>query len=216
MASQTDICNFALSHCGISIFIANVDTDQGKEARVCKKWWDASLNFILRDIDWNFNRHYLSLAVLNGFVPDHWQYKYAYPSDCLALRAIMPPGIKFPTIRQRVLYEVAVEEIAANSVVKVIYTDQVNAIARFSRPIHDVSLLDSTAVMAQSYLLASFIATPLTVKPAIAESNRRAYSSIVQQAAANNFKEGEDGPEPEELGLIRDGEITDLVVQRNG
>ena len=205
MASKTDICNFALSHCGVSMFIANVDTDNTKEARVCKKWWDVSLNYITRDIDWNFNRSYVSLAVLAGDVPLHWRYKYAYPSNCVAVRAILPPGIKLPTISQRIPYEVASEATVGPAVVKVVYTDQVSAVARVSRFISDVSLLDSTFVMAKSYLLASLIATPLTVKPAIAQANRQAYMSILQQAIANNFKEGEDGPEPEALGLVRDG-----------
>jgi hypothetical protein len=207
MASKTNICNLALSHCGVSTFIANVDTDNLKEARVCKLWWNAALDFLLRDIDWNFNRHYLNLALLGGIVPSHWLYKYAYPSNCLAIRAIMPPNVRFPTIKQRVLYEVAAEEVSEDlENIKVIYTDQVNAVARISNFVVDVGLLDATATLAQSYLLASFIATPLTIKPAIAESNRRAYISIRDQAIANNFKEGEDGPEPEdEFERVRNG-----------
>lgn len=214
MASKTDICNFALSHCGISTFIANVDVDNTKEARICKKWWDASLSYITRDIDWNFNRTYKPLALLDGYVPSQWRYKYAYPSNCMALRAVLQPGVKFPTVAQRVLYEVASEPAANDfAVMKVVYTDQVDAVARVSLFISDVSLLDSTFVMAKSYLLASLIATPLTVKPIIAQTNRQAYNSILQQAIANNFKEGEDGPEPEALGLIRDG-FTDIELIR--
>src|SRR5580765_826945 len=197
MADKTEICNLALSHCGISTFIANVDSDSIKEARVCKKWWNAALAFLVRVIDWNFNRSYFPLAPLGGYIPSQWTFKYAYPSDCIAVRAIVPPGVKSPTIRQRILFEVASEIAAGHSTpTKILYADQADAIARISNFVSDVSLLDSTAVIAQSYILASFIATPLTVKPTIAESNRRAYTSIIQQAVANNFKEGEDGPEP--------------------
>lgn len=191
----------ALSHCGISTFVDNIETDRMKEARVCNQWWDQALDFSLRDFDANFNRDYIPLALLSGTILPTWNYKYAYPSGIAAIRAILPPGIRRPTIKQRIQFE-----IASQDGIRIVYTDQINAVARVSLALRDISLFDATFVMAQSYLLASLIATPLTVKPAIAESNRRAYTSLSQQAIANNFNEGEEGPEPDdELNQVRNG-----------
>lgn len=202
MASKTDLCNFALSHLGISVYIANVDTDVSKEARVCRKWYNHTLEHITRDYDWNFSRRYLSLALLASTPPEHWTYTYAYPADCFMLRALMPPGVRFPVNTQRVLYEVAGESVG-DADLRVIYTDQPNAVARYSKKIVNTNLYDSVFSTAFSYLLASFIAMPLTVKPPIADSMRRAYMSLGQQGYALNNMEAQDGPEPEQLELIR-------------
>lgn len=203
MASKTELCNMALNHIGISILVNNIDTDTTKEAKTCRRWWDTALKFAIRYTDWNFTRYYIPLALLTGSVPSQWKYKYAYPVDCQMLRAITIPGQRVVHPDQRIPFEIATELVGA-VVQKVVFTDQQEAEARCSRLITDTTLFDPMFDLAHSYFLASLIAVPLSVKPAIADAMRKAYFSISAQAEAMNYNESQDGPEPEEIDRIRE------------
>jgi hypothetical protein len=195
MSSKSDICNLALSNIGISQWVANIETDRSNEAIVCNRWYDITVDFTLRDYDWNFARRRLALAALTTALPSEWDYVYAYPTDCLIIRRIQREGFRKDTIASRIPYEVG-GETGMNADTRVIYTDEINAVVVYTKKITDPSLFDPHFVLALGYALAANIALPLAVKPGYVDQMRNAYLQMVSNAAARNFEEAEEGPEP--------------------
>lgn len=195
MASKSDICNLALSNIGISQWIANVDSDRSNEAIICNRWFDITVEFALRDYDWNFARRRVALALLTNAPPSGWDYTYAYPTDCLTVRRIQQSGMRKVTIASRVEFEVA-GETGEDFDTRVIYANEREAVLVYTKKILDPSLFDPHFVLALAYMLAANIASPLAVKPAYVDQMRQAYLGMISNAAARNFEEAEEGPEP--------------------
>ena len=63
MATQTDICNAAISHCGTRNKIASID-EGSAEANACRTHFALARDSLLRAFDWNFARLTASLGAL--------------------------------------------------------------------------------------------------------------------------------------------------------
>ena len=92
--SQTQIANMALDVIGTRSTIASL-TENSTESNAISRQWDNSLESVLRCAHWNFARKQVPLTLLQdgtngGTPPTPWLYEYAYPSDCLLMRMIMP------------------------------------------------------------------------------------------------------------------------------
>lgn len=208
MANKTAICNMALTHLQVSRFISNVDTDVTQEAKVCRVWFEAAHRFLQRDYDWNFNRRYQALALLGSEASIQsglWGYKYAYPSDCMMIRAIVTPGTRLPIKGTRIPYEVATENDASNNDIKVIYSDQPNAILRFSKYVANTEVMDAHSTVAMSYLLATYIASPLSANAKLALEAKNAYVGLRDSAIKHDAEESEEGSEPDNESLVYRG-----------
>lgn len=197
MANKTAICNLALSNIQVSQFLSDLDTDKSNAAIICRVWYEQVVCFALEDFDWNFARRRRPLALLSSTPPSTWSYVYSYPSDCAAARRIENPGIRTPSREQRISFEVAAEngvEDAAD--VKVIYTDQVEAVLVYTKKITDAAMFDAHFVSAVSWLLASHIGLPLAAKPALAQQALQNYQAIKSMAVTKHLREGQEDEEP--------------------
>lgn len=109
MAAVEDILNQALREVGYARPIAEI-YEGSRASRVAIEIYGQTRDELMRATDWSFSRKVLSLTLLKGPPPDGgysialpWStiypypgflYEYAYPSDCLDLRAIIgPPGV---------------------------------------------------------------------------------------------------------------------------
>lgn len=199
MATVVSICNMALARIGVSSFISNLN-EASNEARVLNLFYEQMRDFALRDHYWNFARRHVVLADA-GTAPTNWAFKYTYPSDCLKARFIAVPGIRTPRNDQRIPFEIASEGSQ-----RVIYTNQQQAELVYTARITDPTLFDPIFESALSYLIASEVAMPLTVKESVAKQARDAYERVKSQAAAHSANEGFEGVEPDsELLTVRDG-----------
>ena len=87
MASQVDICNFALLKQAQDFAIASITQDV-KEARVLLRAWDTVRDMVLAEHSWPFALKAVALAeVLESPFPG-WQKRYAYPEDCITALAV--------------------------------------------------------------------------------------------------------------------------------
>lgn len=100
MTSPVDIVNMALQQVGaVQSTIASFDEDS-TEARVASLLYEPKVKDLMRAAQWGFARRQafltqLRAAVIDGEASDDppvqpWQYEYAYPSDCLRIRYLMP------------------------------------------------------------------------------------------------------------------------------
>lgn len=116
MVSPVDICNIALQEIGAQATVSQIDPSDGStEGDACSIIYTPKIRALHRAAHWNFARKQLALTqlkatIINGVVstsppPIPWLYEYAYPSDCIKARYIIPysnpldgqPAVPFTT-----------------------------------------------------------------------------------------------------------------------
>lgn len=102
----TDIANLAVSACGISKPIQNLDEDQSIEAQMCRTWTDPARRTVLKKIPWSFATKQIQPALVANYPTPEWLYAYQYPSDCLKLTRFMSWRLNNDTRNSRVDYRV--------------------------------------------------------------------------------------------------------------
>lgn len=190
MASVIEICNRALSNIGNGRSINSL-IEASKEAGQCSLHFDSCRDAALADFDWNFATKRLALADTNN-PPLDWAYAYQYPTDCVRISAIMPPGIRNPTAEQRVQYEVGANEDLTG---KLIYTDQPAAWLKYVARVTDVSMFDAIFIEALSWRLAAAINMPLTGSADLGNNALTMYRSVILSAGSHSQNESQE-PQP--------------------
>lgn len=178
------IFNLALSSCGISAAVA-LPLEKSVEAEVCRTWFPVVRDHILRSAPWPSTKAFRRLGVLaernfdNQWVstdPDPiYRFAYGVPNDMLAPRYL--------TNYER--FELGVYE--GNKLA--LMTNAEDAILIYTKRQENPTLWDTNLQLAIAYGLGSFIAQPLTGKPATARLLREQADGIIslaRVAAANN------------------------------
>lgn len=193
MSSKTQICNYALSHLGVSKPIANVDTEQSQEASACRSFYDISRDKVLRDINWPFATRIAALALIEENPNEEWLYSYRYPSNCLDVRKIQS-GVRNETSSQRVPYKIGSDDEGL-----VIYTDREDAILEYTVRITNTEFYPSDFTLALSYKIASHIAARITNGDPFKLGNdmQNLYRIEISNAAANAQNEEQSDVYPD-------------------
>jgi len=203
MASETEICNMALSHLGVSKEIANLETERSAEASACRRFYDMTRDEVLRGFPWPFATKFAALGLVSDSDDDdhgndEWDYAYRYPTDCLKMRRIKS-GTRNDSRSSRVPYIIAKDDEG-----KLIYTDQEDAEAEYTVLVDDPGLYPPDFVMALSLRLAAYIAPRLTAGDPFKMGDRSLKLYVLSQATAEanavNEQQDEDTPDPD---LIR-------------
>jgi len=177
------ICNQALGKIGISQFIANLETEQSNEARVCRVYYEAARDRVLQAMPWNFAKRTVELQDI-GTPPAGWLFRYRYPNDCLFARKVLETGATEDSTGQP--FTIAEDEangglaLCANTYpASLIYTARITNTLLFSQMFID----------ALSWALAIDLAAPLSAQPNMAQSASQAYVATLAQAAARHLNE---------------------------
>lgn len=102
----TNIANLAISHCGVSKPIADLQTDHSIEAQMCMTWIDTARRTVLKKIPWSFSTKQVSPALITTYPTNEWMYAYQYPSDALKLTRFMSWRLNNDTRQSRINYRV--------------------------------------------------------------------------------------------------------------
>jgi hypothetical protein len=186
MTSVEALCNAALDRIGFPESIGQM-LEGTRQARIALRLYNQTRDDMLRKEDWGFPRGDATLTLLKsapagGYVPGitTWSaasnppmpylYEYAYPADCLMLRAIRPAQIFQPVfVAYPNVFDVAndsvpvVGQAVAPGRVILCYLD--NAMATYCRQVVDMSQWDVGFVEALIDRLATALA------PALARSS---------------------------------------------
>lgn len=197
----------ALALIGARSTITSIN-DGSNEADQCALFYVTVLKEVMRAVNWNFAKAQIDLTELGNAVDGTsiypWAYKYAYPSDCLKERYIMPkyvtdnvdnipyPGIPYPFLdyQRAVRFEVVTDLDASNNQIKVILTNQPQAIAVYTRYITATSLYDDQFVMAFTNLLASRICIPVSGNMSLGDRADKKALQAINNAAVTDGNEG--------------------------
>jgi len=156
MSSSTEIANMAISHLGMGKEIANLDTEQSKEASACRRFYDVARQAVLMDYDWTFATKEAVLNLIEEEPNDDWLYSYRYPVDCLSLRKILS-GSRRDTLSSKVPYK-----ISKDSSGKLVFSDQEDASVEYTEDVEDPTYFSTPFTIALSFKLAAYIAPRVT------------------------------------------------------
>lgn len=154
MYSKVKIFNLALGALLSTKQITNTETDVSTECRTLNNFWDAALKQTLQDLDLDATSSQKNLELIEAEPNKLWAYSYKYPNDCAFLRRIQSTVLKDTRdtqIRKRV---------ATMGGIKVIMTDEYDAIAEYISYDVPLSVLSASAGLAVSQRLA-WLSSPL-------------------------------------------------------
>jgi hypothetical protein len=181
--SKAQICNLALAHINqTQTTISNLDTDTGTTASQCRIHYDVCRRFVLADFNWTFAKKRVALADI-GSPPPEWEYRYDYPSDCLAFIEIQR------LTRTDLAIEFAVEAEADGSGLSIL-TDTNDATGVYVFDVENTSLFSPGFVSALSWYLASELAPSLSGDTDLQEAALMVYRSKMMSAQAVDSRQG--------------------------
>lgn len=203
MASEIDICNLALSHLGDEATVASIDPPEGSpQAGYCARFYSVARDALLEMHAWGFATKRVQLALLPNTWP-MWGYAYAQPSGVLKLLAVLAPDAQDDyTLTAEGGYgtKTSPQPFSAEldaSGRSVIYTNQPDAVLRYTAIMRDTTKFSPLFVMALSWHLASLLAGPmLKGDVGAAEAKRCAamMQSYLSQAVASDASQRRVAP----------------------
>jgi hypothetical protein len=197
------ICNMALGEINARNTIAVIG-EASKEGRQCAIYYAPCRDAVLQSIRWNFARKQIALALLADVgagqaVPVPWLYKYAYPSDCIQGRYIIPTFDAIPGsvagqpsatvyMGPPVKFVVSNEKDSTGAQIKVILTNQTQAQFVYTLQVTDPELFDAQFTEALVMTLAAKLSRPITGKSG--EKLMEIAKGLIISAGASNGNEG--------------------------
>jgi len=205
MASDVDICNLALSHLGDTATVASLDPPEGSaQAEHCARFYPIARDSLLEMHTWGFATKRVQLAQLGAGWPE-WDYAYAQPADALNILAVLPPDATDDYSQSNVpdsaggtyVPQAFSCEIDANGA-DVIYTDQINAVLRYTAIVEDTTKFSPLFVMTLSWHLASMLAGPMLKGDAGAAEAKRCTAMMqayLSKAAVSDAQQRRINPQ---------------------
>lgn len=211
MTSVVGICNMALGNIGITQTIENID-DNNERARVCKLYYEATRDQVIRAMSPNFAQAFVALAVVTGDPPPGWAYQYRYPADCLyalqitdvngsrILALSCTNGAMTETVPQvpSIPYTVMSDPSGSG---RIIATDQEDAVLWYVRRVTDPNSFDPEFVMALAWALAANIAIPMKVNANVAQFAATQARSMLGEAATGTMSEQQGRDERQSVSV---------------
>jgi hypothetical protein len=224
MTSEVDIANMALQAMGTRSTISDF-SEASNEAFNVNMLYARARDSIMTQAFWNFTRATRALSVLKAWPgtpenpsatgatawssdwpPPPWLYEYAYPSDCLRARYVVPqqyydtmpnppltsaPGIVnwYSFTGTPVKFIVASDTISGTQQ-NVVLTNQPNAILVYIRRVTNPDLWQTNFVDALVYNLAARLTIPLKGDRQLMADNYKLSAQYVTEAQLMDANEG--------------------------
>lgn len=156
MYSKAKIYNLALGALLLSRQIIDVDTDKSNEAKVLNTHYDIAFRSTLEDLDLDSTSTQATLELIETDPNALWGYSYKYPADCAFFRRLQSSSVtdnRSSHIDKR---------ISTKDGRKVIFTNEIDAIAEYISYDVPLSSLSATVGLAIAYRLA-ILSAPLIV-----------------------------------------------------
>lgn len=197
MASDVELCNRALAEIGTRSTISSL-TEQSNEAQNCALIYDPMRRATLRAAHWSFAREQVSLSLLgqssDGSSPFPFLYKYAYPSQGLALRYLIPPAPDggtwtVPLAPDRNCRFLIMNEKFEGVRRKIIVSNLASAIAVLTGDVTETNIFDSLYEDALVCALAAKLVIPLSGNIGMKQTYMAQAERVLQTAQAADANE---------------------------
>ncbi len=197
MSSAEDICNLALSHVGSSAEIQDLLQERSPEAEVCRRFYEIDRDRVFRDFMWPFASQLAPLALVQENPNILWRYSYRYPSDCLVIDRIISrscwplPNGQYAGNHRDSIQSMVKLDMGQDSQGQLIFTNEKDAILKYTIRILDPTKYPADFTMAFSYLLAADIGPRISKGDSLKLSDRALanYGSMLSVARAMSANE---------------------------
>lgn len=219
MASDVDICNLALAHLGDTATLSSINPPEGSaQADHCYRFYPIARDSLLEMHLWNFSMRRVALPAKQCDWPE-WTNCYGVPNDAINLMSILPPdaaddySVKFvptdaplfahnysPMVQtgRYVPQPFTVETLSDGT--KILYTNQPNAVLRYTAYVTDSTLFSPLFTMTLSWHLASMLAGPIIKGDAgAAEAKRCAQMMMMYLKEAQESDSQQRSIKPEHV-----------------
>ncbi len=222
MPSQLDVCNRALSILGTRSTIASM-TEASDEALQCSIHYVPVLQGLLRIHLWSFawKQAPLGLLLAAGGTPENpnyvgnnppqpWAYEYAWPNDCVRVRGIYPLMTMTPSgtvlagasnavypylAANAVPFSIGLDQDAVGNPIKVILTNEDQAVIEYTAYVSNPNLWDYEFVEAFVYLLAARLTGPLDGDKTLQANFLKEAQQVILDARVADGSENPSSPE---------------------
>lgn len=193
MATEEDISNLALSHLGDTATVVSLNPPEGSmQAEHCARFFPIARDTLLEIHPWGFASKRIILAQLTSNWPQ-WMYAYAIPSDAIKILAVLPPDstddVSAPAKLPSAIAQPGAPDWGAYTPqpfvtevngdgAEVIYSDQGNAILRYTASVSDTNIFSPLFTIALSWHLASMLAGPVIKGDAGSAEAKRATAMM--------------------------------------
>lgn len=178
--SEVQICNLALGHLGRAATIQAIRPPDGSaEADDAAQFYDQARDEVTERHAWPWAARRANLALLATNPVTSWTYAYALPNKFLKTLAVYLPGEIDDTNMQPFTVE------SANDGSAVLYTNVSAAVIKYIVSVSDTSKFTPMFVTAFSWLLAHYMAGPITKDVNVVKAMFQMYDAHFGLAAAS-------------------------------
>lgn len=221
MTSQVDICNRALLGVGSRDQISSISPSDGSEsADACSVLFTPTYESLARSAHWGCLRYQDTLSLLKAAAdtpenpsgtllpipPSPWLYSYAYPANCLKVRALTPTTLPntgvtpFTTFNNaaplglfesgQIVYAVAYDVDSGGNPIRVILTNlsQAQIIYTINQP--NPIIWDSQFQAAMVGALGAYLVPALSLNMTLMTTCIKLADGIIAQARVSDGNEG--------------------------
>lgn len=180
MASVVDISNLALAHLGDEATVSAISPSDGSaQADHCARFYPIARDVCLERHDWNFARRRVTLSETANTPPDVWAYEYAMPSNVIRVLMVMDENGDEDKPKRFM-------QGTDSTGNKVIWTNEPNAMLLYTHAVTDTTKFTPLFVNALSWLLASYLAGPITKDPRIKQAMYQMWQAEIAQAEVSS------------------------------
>jgi len=153
-----EMCNVALAHIGQAAKLVDLSTDSSVNAQHCRRFYPQARDKLLARSCWSFASKREALAPIEDRNSSVYAYAYGKPDNCARVFAVLPPesGADHALSRARVTDDFTVE--LDDDGYPVVYTNQEDAVARYTVTTADTCQFPATFRGALSWVLAADLA----------------------------------------------------------
>ncbi len=185
MASVIDICNLALGHIGDAAEITAISPPDGSsQAAQCSKYYPIARDECLSDHNWGFAKRRQLLAAISGDAPSGWEYWFTIPNPYLVARQVVTEDYDTP-----IRFEIEGHDTHGT----IVLCDTEDAELWYTTQVTDTTKYPAEFIHALSWLLASYLALPITRNPAIKKSSFEQYLHVLGKATSIDANAGKQG-----------------------
>lgn len=177
--SEAQICMMALSHFGRDANIQSIRPPDGSfEAEKCGQFYDLARDEATERVKpaWAVRRANLALIATNPLTS--WTYAYSLPNKCLRALAVYLPQETDDTNTQPFTVE------SADDGSQIVFTNVALAVIKYVVSVTDTSKFTPHFITSLSWLLAHYVAGPITKDPNVVKALYQMYETQVGNAAA--------------------------------
>lgn len=136
ITNAVNICNLSLGHLGITQSVANIESPNTKEERICSLYYDITRQSVLESYNWNFAKDRILVSASTTTPAFKWQYQSTdLPSDLLTVLGLWDSNGYFLINTNRRYYELEGNKILTNLAgpYRISYIKDITDVSQMSR-----------------------------------------------------------------------------------